>query len=250
MNFYFVPPLILQKLIWIPSRLVFSFFGRLKIEGLENLRSIKDPVIFACNHVSEADPFIVPTCLPFLSKFSPIFYATRERSFYQRNGWRKYLFGGWFINAWGGHTAQVGLKNYEKSLSKHINIINAGGNFCLFPEGGIGRTGKIENVKGGIAYLASRSNSQIVPVAISGASLMSMADFFGRRRKMTVRFGLPITQDELRAKVTRNRATPSVGDNIYKRQAEYVMKKVENLLGNKPVPVPKTYTQLLDKVSV
>ena len=107
MKLYFIAPLFLQKFIWIPTRLILTIFGHIKIRGLEHLKGIPSKVIFACNHASEIDPFIVPASLPFWSRFSPLFYATRERAFYDTNGWRKYLFGGMFINAWGGYPAIV-----------------------------------------------------------------------------------------------------------------------------------------------
>ncbi|HEY5232443.1 MAG TPA: hypothetical protein VIK35_02770, partial [Verrucomicrobiae bacterium] len=112
MRFYFISPLLLQKLIWIPTRSILWFFGRLEVRGLENLNGIKTPVIFAPNHPSELDPFLVPASLPFWSRFSPLFYTTREKSFYDTVGWRRHLFGGLFINLWGGYPVSVGLRDY------------------------------------------------------------------------------------------------------------------------------------------
>jgi 1-acyl-sn-glycerol-3-phosphate acyltransferase len=228
MKLYFLAPLFFQKLIWIPTRLIFIIFGHIKIYGLENLKGVNNSVIFATNHLSEIDPFVVPASLPFWSRYLPLFYVTRERSFYVEHGWRKYLFGGWFINAWGGYIAQAGLHDYEKSLVDHISIAHDGGSFCIYPEGGITRDGTIQldKAKGGIAYLAERGDCTIVPVSISGIYKTPFIDFFLGKRKIIVRFGLPITQEELQNNVPKN---PGSEIQVYKDQAKYVIEKIIEL---------------------
>ena len=230
MKLYVISPLILQKLIWVPTRLLLCAFGNLEIRGLEHLKGVPSNAIFAMNHSSEIDPFIVPASLPFFSRFSPIFYATRERSFYDRSGWRKYMFGGLFINSWGGYTALAGLQDYSKSLVAHAKIVHDGYSFCIFPEGGITLDGTIQAGKGGIAYLAEASACPIVPVCVTGAFRTSAVDFFLGKKKLRVVFGAPISQEELRSKVVRP-ALP--GDNAYKAEAQYVMGKVGELMAGK-----------------
>ena len=219
---YFLAPLFFQKLIWIPTRFILVFFGHIKIYGLENLKNVKGNVIFACNHSSEIDPFIVPSSLPFWSRFSPLFYTTREKAFYTRNGWRRHLFGGIFINAWGGYTAKTGLCDYEKSLAEHIQIARDGGSFCVYPEGGITPDGTIQPARGGVAYLAERVRCVIVPVGVSGVYRTSVSDFFLGKRRIVVRFGMPITQDELREEIVRK---SGIRTHIYKEKVEELKEK-------------------------
>ncbi|MEN9524382.1 MAG: 1-acyl-sn-glycerol-3-phosphate acyltransferase, 1-acyl-sn-glycerol-3-phosphate acyltransferase, partial [Candidatus Parcubacteria bacterium] len=202
MKLYFLAPLFFQKLIWVPTRLILRIFGHIKIYGLENIEGLQGPVIFAANHSSEIDPLIVPSSLPFWSCYSPLFYATREKSFYSKNGWRKHLFGGLFINAWGGYCVNVGLRDYEKSLKDHIQIGRDGGSFCVYPEGGITPDGTIQPARGGVAYLAERAKCTIVPVGVSGVYNTPFKDFFAGKRHINVYFGKPITQKELREKVS------------------------------------------------
>lgn len=226
MKLYFLPPLILQKLIWIPTRLIFLFFGHIQIRGLGNLKEIRNTVIFASNHSSEMDPILIPASLPFSSRFSPIFYTARERSFYKRSGWRKYLLGGTFIKGWGAYPVHTGLNDYEKSLVEIMPIASTGGCFCVFPEGSITRTGVIQPAKGGVAYMAEKLNYAIVPVAISGAYKTRLLDFLLRRKRIVVNFGTPITQEELWSKVPRNSDTDM---QVYKNRAQYVIDKIKNL---------------------
>jgi 1-acyl-sn-glycerol-3-phosphate acyltransferase len=197
MKLYFLPPLVLQKLIWIPTRFVLFFFGRLKVRGLDNLDGLEAPVIFACNHTSELDPFFVPASLPFFSRFSPIFYTSRESKFYVNSGWRKYFYGGTFFKAWGSYPVHVGLRDYEKSLAHHMDIVRAGGSLCIFPEGRTTPDGNIQPAKGGISYLAYKTGAPIVPVRIGGVFRMRASNLWLRRRRFSIAYGKPMRfQDE------------------------------------------------------
>jgi 1-acyl-sn-glycerol-3-phosphate acyltransferase len=131
---------------------------------------------------------------------------------------------------WGGYTTQSGMRDYEKSLSSHINIMLKGGSFCIFPEGGITRDGKIGPARGGMSYLAERAKCPIIPVSVHGVYGMSVADFFQGKRRITITFGKPISQEELEANVPRS---GEAGDNIYKKKGDYVLSKVGEGLRNK-----------------
>lgn len=227
MKLYFFSPLILQKLIWIPTRLALLFFVHLEIKGLENLKNLPKNAIFACNHTSELDPILVPASLPFWSRFSPIFYTSREKGFYKNSGWRSSFYGGYFFKAWGAYPVYVGLKDYEKSMKHQIEIVKNGGSLCAFPEGHITPDGTIQPARGGTAYLAERTGCSIVPVGLFGAYKISLKDFLLRKRKIIVSFGDPIHQEELRREVGKN---IQIGMHVYREQAEYVMGKVGEML--------------------
>lgn len=227
MKLYALVPLLFQKIIWIPTRLILTIFGNLQVRGLEHLKSIRSPVIFAVNHSSEIDPFMVPASLPFFSRFSPLFYAVREKTFYSGNGWRKHLFNGWFINLWGGYSAEVGLKDYEKSLAPHISILRNGGSFCVFPEGKITLDGKVGEAKGGISFLAHSAPCTIIPVAISGVFDMSPADFFSGKRTISISYGKPIRSEDLYTKITQPHIA---GTSVWKLEADFIMSEVDKLM--------------------
>jgi 1-acyl-sn-glycerol-3-phosphate acyltransferase len=231
MKWYKIPPFILQKTIWIPTRIILFFFGNLEIRGLENLQGIKSNVIFASNHSSEIDPFIVPASLPMWSRFSPLFYATREKSFYTRSGWRKHLFGGWFINLWGGYTVYSGLHDYEKSLKDHIAMIKDGSCFYVFPEGGITSDGSIQKGRGGVAYLAEVVKCPVVPVGISGVYKTKIKDFLLGRRNIIVNFGAPIHLPI--ASITNTSIINGHERNKYQLEADYIMSKIGILTEDK-----------------
>ena len=193
--FYYLLPWILQTLIWIPTRLFFLFFGHLEIRGLENLRDLKNGVIFAVNNTGELDAVIVPASLPFLSRLMPMFYTSRERSFYKNCGWRKIFYGGLLFKLWGAHPVKVGLMNYELSLQTHIEIINHGNTVLIFPEGGTTKDGNLKKGKGGIAYLSHITNTPIVPIYISGVFKLGIKEWFSRQRRVKITFGKPVILD-------------------------------------------------------
>ena len=195
--FYYLSPLILQTLIWVPTRLFFLFFGRLEIRGLKNLRGLKRGVIFATNHTSELDAIIVPASLPFLSRLMPMFYTSRERSFYKNCGWRQYFYGGLFFKFWGAHSVKIGLMNYELSLPTHVKIINHGNTVLIFPEGSTTKDGNLKKGKGGVTYLAYKTSAPIVPIYISGFFKLTPREWFFRRRRVRITFGKPIPPTEL-----------------------------------------------------
>lgn len=215
---YFLPPLFLQKFIWIPTWVLLRFFGRLEIRGLENLAELKTNAIFACNHTSEMDVLLVPSSLPFFSRFSPIFYTSLEHKYYSHVGWRKVFYGGNFFKIWGAYAVKRGLENYGEALFRQINIINDGGNICFFPEGRITRDGNLQEAKGGVAYLAYSTGVPIVPVYLGGAYQISAVDLFLRRRKLSISYGKPMY-------VVGTPGEP-MSLNEYKAQAALVMQKV------------------------
>jgi 1-acyl-sn-glycerol-3-phosphate acyltransferase len=218
---YFLTALIFQKAIWIPTRFILKFFGRLEIKGLNNLDSVKGNVIFACNHSSEMDPLFVPASLPFWSRFSPIFYASREKGNYKSSGWRQIFYGGMFFKLLGSFPVFHGLKDYEKSLVNHTDILNKGGNLCFFPEGGITKTGNIQPARGGVGYLAHLTQKAIVPVYINGTYSISFMDFLLRKRKLSIMYGKPVYFTDFR-----------VGNNnsdIYRNFAQNIIDTVSVL---------------------
>jgi 1-acyl-sn-glycerol-3-phosphate acyltransferase len=228
MKYYFLIPLFFQKLVWVPVRLSLWFFCRLKVIGLENLEGLRAPVIFAPNHTHELDPALLPASLPFWSRFSPVIGASREKEFYASLGWRRHFYGRWFFIIWGGYPVFAGLRDYEKAVANHIRLINLESTLCIFPEGAKSYDGTIQHAKGGIAYMAERTDCPIIPVGISGMYGMTMMDFLLRRHSVVVHFGPALFQKDIKEAVPRK----SPGDpSIYKDEANFVMEKVGELVG-------------------
>ena len=215
--FFYLSPLVLQTLIWVPTRLLFRFFLHLEIRGFVRLlpytnytrprdicvgkntqRQEHCGVIFAVNHSSELDPILVPGSLPFLSPLMPMFYTSREQTFYKTSGWRQFFYGGFLFKLWGSHPVRSGRQNYEESLKTHIEILNRGRSICIFPEGKKTRDGNVgTDAHGGVAYLSWRTKAPVVPVRVKGVFKMTFRDFLFRKRRVEVIFGAPFSPGEL-----------------------------------------------------
>lgn len=188
----FLPPFFLQNLVWVPTRIFLKFFGHLEIIGLNNLDNLDGKAIFASNHSSELDPILLPASLPFFSRFSPIFYTSREKEFYDRRSFLKWVFyREWFFEIWGAYRILVGKHDYEKSLKKHLKILNEERSLLIFPEGEKTKDGNLLTPHGGMVYLARVSQAPIVPVSISGVFNIKLSDFLLRRVKIKITFNAP-----------------------------------------------------------
>ena len=207
------------------TRLIFCVFLHLQVRGVENLKglSAKNGVIFAVNHSSELDPILIPASLPFLSPLMPMFYTSRERSFYKNSGWRQYFYGGFLFEVWGSHALHSGKHNYEISLSTHIGLLKAGKSLCIFPEGRKTRDGQINlEAHGGVAYLCHRMGTVVIPVHINGAWNTSFGEFILGKRRVSVSYGRPMAPKKLLMK-----DNPAIED--FKEKAGVVMRKIARL---------------------
>jgi len=231
---YFICPWILQHLIWIPTRLILVICGHIEVRGKENLDSVPANAIFACNHASEADVFLIPGILPPFSRFLPIFYTSREQSFYIKSGWRQRFYGGIFFNIWGAYPVKVGMRDYAKSLETHKSIICQGGSLCIFPEGRATHDGNLQPGKGGVAYLSYATGRPIVPVRLGGMFRLNVVDLLLGRRKLSISFGEPLYV------AAKNGLEPSFED--FKIYANIIMYKIK-AMAREPkvvlVPEPK-----------
>lgn len=192
---YFLPPFILQSLIWIPTRVTFGLFVHFKIEGLENLSGTNGPLIFSANHSSEWDVILIPSALPMFSRFTPMFYTAAEDKAFKNSatfGWRSYIYGGKFFKAWGAYPVYSGNKDYAFALRNHIKILQDNGSLCIFPEGYLSRDGSMGKAHGGVGFLSHRTQAPIVPVTISGVYNSSMKSFLMRKLYFKIHFGKPI----------------------------------------------------------
>jgi 1-acyl-sn-glycerol-3-phosphate acyltransferase len=198
MKIHYITPRILQTLIWIPTRLVFILFSRIKIYGKENLKGLKGGAIFASNHASEMDPIMIPATLTPFSPLFPMFYVSRGSDFYTTSGWRQKIYGGLFFALWGAYPAHPGRHNYEEALKNHIEILLKKKSIHIFPEGRKSKSGEISNkIHGGAAFLSWKTGVPIIPVSIKGTFQTTLARFFTGKKKYIVSFGKPLYPKDL-----------------------------------------------------
>ncbi|OGZ03803.1 MAG: hypothetical protein A2648_02505 [Candidatus Lloydbacteria bacterium RIFCSPHIGHO2_01_FULL_41_20] len=218
-----LPPLILQTMSWIPTRLVLWFFTGFEVRGLENLKGESGPLILASNHANELDPILVTAAVPFFSPLLPVFYVAKKREFYEKEGPMGVIYGGAFFKFWGAYPVREGLKNYKLSLNIHIQMLKERKCLLIFPEGEITKDGKIRGARGGIGYLAYATGSKVIPVLIQGNYRLTQKVFFSRKRKIIITIGKPVNLKSL----FTGTEEPTVEE--YQTAAKKIMTEVKKL---------------------
>jgi len=79
----------------------------------------------------------------------------------------------------------------RRALGAALKVLRSGGVVVLAPEGTRSKTGQLQQAKEGAAYLASRTDPTIVPVAITGTEKMVDALKRLRRERVRVVIGEP-----------------------------------------------------------
>jgi 1-acyl-sn-glycerol-3-phosphate acyltransferase len=224
---YFIPPFILQSLVWVPTQIILSVFTNFKVTGIENIKNLKGPLIFAPNHSSEWDPILVPAALTMFNRFIPIFYTAAEDKAFKNSvtfGWRAHIYGGKFFNVWGAYPVYSGHRDYAFALSNHVQILQDGGSLCIFPEGYLSRDGNIGKAHGGVGYLSHRTGIPIVPVTISGVFKSNTKGFLRQKYQFKLNFGKPIPFPK--------KWTVELSPEDYKAQGELVLGIIRDNLDN------------------
>jgi 1-acyl-sn-glycerol-3-phosphate acyltransferase len=182
---------------WL-SRIVVAVIARawfrMEIRGRERLPG--GPAIYAFNHLSWADPFVLAAAMPFRPRLS--FFGPREED--MRLGGRNRLM------VWtGGAIPYKPGKNDLLEATRRVGaVIAAGGVVAIAGEGRIGAIeGRLLPLNDGPAYFALRSRVPLVPIAMNGTSWLG----FGGRVRIQV--GEPIVGEGRpdRAAVTAMTAT-------------------------------------------
>jgi 1-acyl-sn-glycerol-3-phosphate acyltransferase len=172
---------------------------RVRAEGLDRLPGT--PAIYAFNHLSWADPFVLMGTLPFRPRLS--FFGPKEED--MRVGGRNRLM------QWTGTTIpyKPGKNDLLEATRRVAAVIDAGGIVAIAGEG---RIGPIESqvlpLNDGPAYFALRSHVPLVPVAINGTSWLR----FGQ--VVRVRVGEPITADGRPDRAAVDAATAKLGERL------------------------------------
>ncbi|HEX3317282.1 MAG TPA: 1-acyl-sn-glycerol-3-phosphate acyltransferase, partial [Solirubrobacteraceae bacterium] len=165
---------------WITRAILQPFFHvyfRLSRVGREHVPQ-EGPVIFAANHRSFLDPFILGS----LSR-RPVYYLAKKK-----------LFKGpiitWFLNAMGAFPVEPGSGD-EEMLETARAVLRRGDALAIFPEGTRVRPGPPGTPKRGVGRLALESGAPIVPVALIGTEKVRRG-WRIRPHKIRIRAGRPL----------------------------------------------------------
>lgn len=176
-------------------------FAWLKVSGLENLRDLKGPVIFASNHQSHFDGPAILAALPprWRYRLSPA--AAKEffdAHFHPDRPHR----GSRFTNSLNYYLASLVFNIFPlpqresgaREAMRHAGALVAEGySILIFPEGRRSEHGEIGRFQPGVGMLAARLRIPVVPVLLTGLDQILHKDSkFATPGKASVRFGAPL----------------------------------------------------------
>jgi len=176
-------------------------FMKMKVEGLEHLRDINGPVIFAANHQSHMDGPAIMIALPprwryrlapamakefFKAHFNPHKYTRKE---WFTNSLNYYL-SCQFFNAFPLPQREIGTRQ----TLRYIGEITADGySILIFPEGKRTLDGQMNRFMPGVGMIASKLDVPVVPVRLDGLDKVLHAKMkFPKRGPVRIAFGAPM----------------------------------------------------------
>ena len=167
------------------TRLVRCYARPLHIYGIEHLRRVPGPLIFAAHHESHSDTPIVLAALPQRFRVRLVIAAAADVL---------------FVNPVSGALASLlfGAVPIERKASalaglREVAELLAGGNSLLiYPLGKCSEDGSIGKLKSGVGLLARLTKAPVVPVAIGGSrNVLPLSRRWPRRAAVTVSFAAP-----------------------------------------------------------
>ena len=162
----------------------FHIYWRLSRVGREHVPQ-EGPVIFACNHRSFLDPFIIGT----LAR-RPCYFVAKQELF-------KNPFLRWFISSLGAFPVARGTGD-AGAMDAARAILDRGDPVVIFPEGTRVRPGPLGPTRRGVGRLALETGAPVVPIALIGTE--------------NVRRGLRIRPHKIRIRAGRAMRFPRVDE--------------------------------------
>ncbi len=189
---------IFQYLVAIP---IFRNYLLLTVSGLENLRGIEPPVIFAANHTSHLDTPAILAALPYhwRRRVVPAMSQDVFRAYFespQRSLTKETLKTGmgYFLACalFNAYPLPQQMAGVRRALNYTADLVRQG--FCplVYPEGSRTTDGQMHEFRPGIGMMAVRLQATIVPVHLYGLyQIYSIHDEWPKSGPVHVSFGAP-----------------------------------------------------------
>jgi 1-acyl-sn-glycerol-3-phosphate acyltransferase len=114
------------------------------------------PVILMINHLSWTDPFLV------LAAFDRVMFPMAKVETFEDPRTR------WLLQPYGAIPVHRGAVDLQ-AIKAATQVLKEGGMVLISPEGTRSKTGGLIHAQEGLAFLATRTDAQLVPVAITGS---------------------------------------------------------------------------------
>jgi 1-acyl-sn-glycerol-3-phosphate acyltransferase len=178
-----------RPLIFLANKILYGYikkYAKITVNGRENLKGLKKPLLFICNHLSNSDALVLNTVF----KDQDITFVAGVKL--SDNVLTKL---GMSITK----TINIHPNAADKdAISNVVTCLKAGNNVLIFPEGTRSRTGSMIEAKKGIVLIQRLSKATVIPVGMSGTDKllpindkdMALEDF--NYADVTVNIGKPL----------------------------------------------------------
>ncbi len=186
---------------WIILYHLFKLLFGMRVEGQKNVRR-KKRVIIAPNHISSWDPPLVGIASP-----RELYFLAKEDLFIPNP-----LFA-WLIRTYNAIPIKR-LSGGKDALKKSLKLLKEEKAVVIFPEGTRNRTEEdLLPFKEGVALLALKTNSPVVPTYIKGPR-KPFWTWVLRKEELKVKFGRPLYPSKFRGKDGMKSLTKEIEKSI------------------------------------
>lgn len=193
----YLPEKVTKKIASVVVNTIIHKYARINVEGYENIKDVTRPILFICNHLSNADGLVLNKVL----KKEDVTFVAGVKLEDNR-----------FTNL-GVITVKttpiVPNSADNEGLKKIIKILKKGENVLIFPEGTRSRCGSMISGKKGVVLMQKLSKALVVPIGLTGTErLLPINDEDMGKEKfhhatVHVKIGKPIQMLEKRADETK-----------------------------------------------
>ena len=156
---------------------VFHLYFRMRRLGTEHVPR-SGPVIFAANHRSFLDPFMIG-----MLTRRPVYYVAKKELF-------AHPVAGWLLSRLGAFPIDRGQGD-QQAMQTARAILERGDCVVIFPEGTRKRPGPLGAPRRGAGRLALQTGAPVVPVAVFGTEAVRNG-WRIRPHRVTIRCGAPL----------------------------------------------------------
>jgi long-chain acyl-CoA synthetase len=191
-----------QRAIALP---LYRHYLKLSVTGLQNLNSVRPPVIFAANHTSHLDVPTIFAALPrqWRHRLAPAMMKDHFRAYFEPHRHTAleiveaagaYFFACALYNA---YPLPQKMSGTRRALAYTGELVSRAYCPIVFPEGLRTVDGRLGTFRPGIGMMAERLRIPIIPIRLSGLyEIYSVHDSWPRRGPIRVAIGPPQSFDE------------------------------------------------------
>ena len=160
------------------------------VQGSDRIAGIDGPAIFAANHMSHLDTFLMLSTIPSQFRKKVVVAAGADYFFDTRV---KAILSALAIGAIPIERRKVSRTSSDRALE----VLRDGWSLIIFPEGGRSPDGWAGDFKPGAAFLSTRTKLPVIPVHLEGTGrILPKGKNIPHRGSTTVTFGFPLHPEE------------------------------------------------------